>query len=158
MKVWKIVSGSYSSRFAIITEEICDILCRKVFDNGWQAQFEEQLRQRILQKIIDMDLATVQSCMEHVRPKLRVFEDHRRITCSLEWHNRLCSYGINSPLLKYNLIKFPIEKINPQKLYCHTLLTQKTLWCIFNPVNATYQLKNYLNGKVFFSRSAECMF
>lgn len=57
-------------------EEFWALLSRKVYDNGWEAENEEQLRRRIFQKIREIDVATIQSLMRHLRTKIRRIEDH----------------------------------------------------------------------------------
>ncbi|KAJ8981365.1 hypothetical protein NQ317_000232 [Molorchus minor] len=55
------------------------LLCRKVYDNGWEAQNEQQLRARIFRKIREVDLNNlniVQRKMRQVLTKLRAIEDH----------------------------------------------------------------------------------
>ncbi|CAH1104439.1 unnamed protein product [Psylliodes chrysocephalus] len=42
-------------------EEFCTLLSKKVYDNGWEAENEEQLRRKIYQKIQEINVATIQS-------------------------------------------------------------------------------------------------
>lgn len=57
-------------------EDFWALLSRKVYDNGWEAQNEQQLRTRIFQKIREVDVNIVQRQMRHVRRKLRAIEDN----------------------------------------------------------------------------------
>lgn len=57
-------------------EDFWGLLTRKIYDNGWEAQNEAQLRGRIYQKIREIDINIVQNMMGHVRQKLRTIEDH----------------------------------------------------------------------------------
>ena len=51
------------------------MLANKVYDGGWEAKTELQLKRRISQKIKQIDLGIVQDMMETVRMKLRKVED-----------------------------------------------------------------------------------
>lgn len=57
-------------------EDFWALLSRKVYDGGWEAQNEEQLRRRISRKIREIDVNTVQNLMRDIRRKLRLVEDH----------------------------------------------------------------------------------
>lgn len=57
-------------------EEFWSLLCRKVYENGWEAQNEQQLRARIFRKIREVDPNIVQRKMRQVLAKLRAIEDH----------------------------------------------------------------------------------
>ncbi|XP_050515006.1 uncharacterized protein LOC126890196 [Diabrotica virgifera virgifera] len=57
-------------------EEFWAVLSQMVYNNGWEAQNEDQLRRRILQKFREIDLETVQRLIAHARPNLRAIEDH----------------------------------------------------------------------------------
>ncbi|KAJ8976795.1 hypothetical protein NQ317_014138 [Molorchus minor] len=63
-------------------EEFWSLLCRKVYDNGWEAQNEQQLRARIFRKIREVDLNIVQRKMRQVLTKLRAIEDHGPLSLS----------------------------------------------------------------------------
>jgi O-phosphoseryl-tRNA(Cys) synthetase len=52
------------------------LLSGRVYNNGWKAQNEEQLRRRIMQKIREVDLVSVQNLMRYIKRKLRAIEDH----------------------------------------------------------------------------------
>lgn len=56
-------------------ENFWALLATKVYDNGWEARNQQQLRQRILQKVREVDLESVQTLMRHIRQKLRLIED-----------------------------------------------------------------------------------
>lgn len=56
-------------------ENFWALLSRKVYNNGWEAENEEQLRRRIYQKIHEIDVPTVQNLMRDVRRKLRIIEE-----------------------------------------------------------------------------------
>jgi transposase len=57
-------------------EEFWAILSRKIYNNGWEAQNEEQLRRRISRKIREIDAVVVQRMMQRVRGKLRQIENN----------------------------------------------------------------------------------
>ncbi|CAH1110287.1 unnamed protein product [Psylliodes chrysocephalus] len=57
-------------------DEFWSILSRKVYDKGWEATNEDQLRRRIFQKIREIEPALVQRKMGQVRRKLRLIEDN----------------------------------------------------------------------------------
>jgi hypothetical protein len=57
-------------------EEFWAILSRKIYNNGWEAQNEEQLRRRISRKIREIDAVAVQRMMQRVRGKLRQIENN----------------------------------------------------------------------------------
>lgn len=57
-------------------EDFWALLSRKVYDGGWEAQNEEELRRRIYRKVREIDVNAVQNLMLHVRRKLRLVEDH----------------------------------------------------------------------------------
>lgn len=57
-------------------EDFWAVLSRKVYDGGWQAENEEQLRRRIFRKIREVDVQAVQNLMRDVRRKLRLIEQH----------------------------------------------------------------------------------
>ncbi|MBK5647740.1 MAG: hypothetical protein I4N51_12150 [Acinetobacter sp.] len=57
-------------------EDFWALLSRKVYDGGWQADNEEQLRRRIFRKIREIDVQAVQNFMTDVRRKLRLIEQH----------------------------------------------------------------------------------
>lgn len=57
-------------------EDFWALLSRKVYDGGWQAENEEQLRRRIFRKIGEIDVQVVQNLMRDVRRKLRLIEQH----------------------------------------------------------------------------------
>lgn len=57
-------------------EDFWALLSRKVYDGGWQAANEEQLRRRIYRKIREVDGEVVQNLMRDVRRKLRLVEEH----------------------------------------------------------------------------------
>jgi hypothetical protein len=50
-------------------EEFWAILSRRIYNNGWEAQNEEQLRRRISRKIREIDAMAVQRMMQRVRGK-----------------------------------------------------------------------------------------
>jgi hypothetical protein len=52
------------------------LLSGRVYNNGWKAQNEQQLRRRIMQKIREVDLVSVQNLMRYIKRKLRAIEDH----------------------------------------------------------------------------------
>lgn len=57
-------------------EEFWSILSRKVYDKGWEATNEDQLRRRVFQKIREIEPDLVQRMMGQVRRKLRLIEDN----------------------------------------------------------------------------------
>lgn len=57
-------------------EDFWALLSRKVYDGGWQAENEEQLRRRIFRKIREIDVQAVQNLMIDVGRKLRLVEQH----------------------------------------------------------------------------------
>lgn len=57
-------------------EDFLAFLSRKVYDNGWEAQNEQQLRARILRKIREVDMNAVQRKMRQILPTLRTIEDN----------------------------------------------------------------------------------
>jgi hypothetical protein len=59
-------------------ENFWALLSGIVYINGWEAQNEEQLRRRIMQKIREVDLVSVQNLMtmSNVKRKLRAIENH----------------------------------------------------------------------------------
>jgi hypothetical protein len=52
------------------------LLSGRVYNNGWKAQNEEPLKRRIMQKIREVDLVSVQNPMRYIKRKLRAIEDH----------------------------------------------------------------------------------
>ncbi|KAJ8935855.1 hypothetical protein NQ318_016875, partial [Aromia moschata] len=56
-------------------EDFCALLSRKVYDRGWEAQNEQQLRRRIFEKLRELDLNSVQGLMRDIRRKLRLVEE-----------------------------------------------------------------------------------
>ena len=61
-------------------EDFWAILARKVYDNGWEAQNEEQLRRRIFQMIREIDVITVQRLVRQIRRKLRAIENNGHLS------------------------------------------------------------------------------
>ncbi|XP_030752754.1 uncharacterized protein LOC115879873 [Sitophilus oryzae] len=57
-------------------EEFWAILSRKVYNNGWEAQNDEQLRRRIFRKIREIDAQVVQRMMQRVSGILRQIENN----------------------------------------------------------------------------------
>lgn len=57
-------------------EEFWALLGRKVYDGGWEAENEEQLRRRIHQKIREFNPLTAQRLMISIHAKLRTIETH----------------------------------------------------------------------------------
>lgn len=57
-------------------EKFWALLSRKVYNGGWEAQNDQQLRRRIFQKLREFDIVTVQNLMRGIRRKLRIIEDH----------------------------------------------------------------------------------
>ncbi|XP_050508102.1 uncharacterized protein LOC126885559 [Diabrotica virgifera virgifera] len=57
-------------------EEFWAILSRKVYNNGWEAQNQEQLRRRIYTKIREIDAEVVQRMMQRVRGIIRQIENN----------------------------------------------------------------------------------
>lgn len=51
-------------------------LKRMVYDNGWEARNEQQLINRIKQKLKEIDVCTCQNLIRHIRTTLRKIEDH----------------------------------------------------------------------------------
>lgn len=51
-------------------------LAQKVYDNGWEAQNEQELRQRIFRKVREMNINDAQNLMRPVRHVLRIIEEH----------------------------------------------------------------------------------
>ncbi|KAJ8921321.1 hypothetical protein NQ315_002935 [Exocentrus adspersus] len=51
-------------------------LSRKVYDRGWEAQNEQQLRRRIFEKLRETDLNSVQGLMRDIRRNLRLVEEY----------------------------------------------------------------------------------
>ncbi len=56
-------------------EDFWSMLADKVYDGGWEAKTELQLKRRISQKIKQIDFGIVQNMVETVRTKLRKVED-----------------------------------------------------------------------------------
>lgn len=52
------------------------VLKRMVYDNGWEANNEQQLVNRIKRKMKEIDIDTVQNLIQHVRRTLRKIEDN----------------------------------------------------------------------------------
>jgi hypothetical protein len=50
-------------------ENFWALLSGRVYINGWEAQNEQQLRRRIMQKIREVDLVSVQNLMRNVKRK-----------------------------------------------------------------------------------------
>jgi hypothetical protein len=50
-------------------ENVWALLSGRVYINGWEAQNEQQLRRRIMQKIREVDLVSVQNLMRNVKRK-----------------------------------------------------------------------------------------
>ncbi|KAJ8950861.1 hypothetical protein NQ318_011157, partial [Aromia moschata] len=70
-------SGLWSEVEARLIEKFWSHLIEHFEQGGdWEAQNEEQLRRRIFQKIQEVDVATVQRLMGHVRTKLRAIDEH----------------------------------------------------------------------------------
>ncbi|XP_050500950.1 uncharacterized protein LOC126880917 [Diabrotica virgifera virgifera] len=57
-------------------EEFWAILSRKLYNNGWEAQNQEQLRRRIYTKIREIDAEVVQRMMQRVRGIIRQIENN----------------------------------------------------------------------------------
>ncbi|XP_050516839.1 uncharacterized protein LOC126891656 [Diabrotica virgifera virgifera] len=57
-------------------EEFWAILSRKVYNNGWEAQNQEQLRRRIYTKIREIDAEVVQRMMQRVRGIIRQIKNN----------------------------------------------------------------------------------
>jgi hypothetical protein len=51
------------------------MLADEVYDGGWKAKSESQIKRRIFQKIKQIDFKIVQHMMETIRTKLRKVED-----------------------------------------------------------------------------------
>jgi transposase len=56
-------------------EEFWSILADKIYEGGWEATTELQLKRRIYQKIKQIDMKVVQHMMTSIRTKLRKIED-----------------------------------------------------------------------------------
>jgi transposase len=56
-------------------ENFWAILSRLVYENGWEAKTEKQLRRRIFKKLREVDIKVVQGMMEGIKSKLRKIED-----------------------------------------------------------------------------------
>lgn len=56
-------------------EDFWALLSRKVYNGGWEAQNEDELRRRIYRKVREIDVNVVQNLMLGVRRKLRLVED-----------------------------------------------------------------------------------
>ncbi|KAJ8909948.1 hypothetical protein NQ315_004015 [Exocentrus adspersus] len=57
-------------------EDFWALLSRKVYDRGWEAQNEQQLRRRIFEKLREIDLNSVQGLMRDIRRNLRLVEEY----------------------------------------------------------------------------------
>ncbi|CAH1101845.1 unnamed protein product [Psylliodes chrysocephalus] len=57
-------------------ESFWALLTRKIYDNGWEAQNQDQLRRRIYQKVREVDLEACQALMRQLRTKLRRIREH----------------------------------------------------------------------------------
>ena len=55
-------------------EDLWAILAGKVYEGGWEAKTEQQLKRRISQKIKSIDLVVIQSMMKGINGKLRKIE------------------------------------------------------------------------------------
>ncbi|KAJ8941803.1 hypothetical protein NQ318_015928 [Aromia moschata] len=57
-------------------EDFWALLLRKIYDRGWEAQNEQQLRRRIFEKLREIDLNSVHGLMKDIRRKLRLVEEY----------------------------------------------------------------------------------
>ncbi len=62
---------------ARLIENFWSMLADKVYDGGWKAKSESQLKRRICQKIKKINFNIVQHMMETIKTKLRKVEDKR---------------------------------------------------------------------------------
>ena len=56
-------------------EDFWSILAGKVYEGGWEARTQQQLKNRIQKKLKEIDLNLVQTMMKGIRTKLRKIED-----------------------------------------------------------------------------------
>ncbi|KAJ8967052.1 hypothetical protein NQ317_000044 [Molorchus minor] len=103
-------------------EEFWSLLCRKVYDNGWEAQNEQQLQARIFRKIRKVDLNIVQRKMRQVLTKLRAIEDHRPLSLLINVYVRRLGGGFGAKISRNALIS------TAAALAAHKLRKPVKLW------------------------------